>query len=141
GTGLFRSDSTGAVLTRIDLAGASGSAIMAYRLLPDGSGGLWVGTYGSGLFHVDANGRASLTGRATSDGGGLADDRILSLYRDAAGTVWIGTSSAGISRWNPLRQRFTHVQPDPAREGALQSSNVFAFAETPNGDVWIGTTS
>ena len=141
GNGLFLGDTTAADLVRVDLASGSGSAITAYRLLPDGDGGLWMGSYGSGLFHLDASGEVVDHLRADSDGRGIADDRILSLYRDSAGTVWVGTSSAGISRWNPLRQRFTHVRPDPERRDALRSPNVFAAAQTPNGNVWIGTTS
>ncbi|HEX7071067.1 MAG TPA: two-component regulator propeller domain-containing protein, partial [Rhodothermales bacterium] len=68
-------------------------------------------------------------------------NRILSLLHDDAGTLWVGTSSGGIGYWNPLRQRFAHVRPDPDRPGALRAGNVFAMAEAPDGALWVGTTA
>jgi len=59
-------------------------------LLPDPSGGLWVGTE-AGLAHWRA-GEIETLGR-------LGKVFVLSLYLDADGVLWVGTSGDGLLRW------------------------------------------
>ncbi|MDR2147947.1 MAG: response regulator [Tannerella sp.] len=61
---------------------------------------------------------------------------IYSLHCDRAGTVWIGTYSGGVSRYNPVTQRFQLY--DPGMQGQKIVGIVGPILEDPDG-LWIGT--
>jgi ligand-binding sensor domain-containing protein len=69
--------------------------------------GLWVGTY-EGLDYLDP-----LTGQFThytnqpENNRSLSDNRVLALFRDRAGALWIGTEEGGLNRFNALDGSFT----------------------------------
>src|SRR6202021_3697902 len=66
-------------------------------------------------------------------GSGLAANRILSLYEDREGSLWIGTDSGGL---NLLRdQKFTTYTTSDGLSGNL----VRCVFERPQGELWIGT--
>ncbi|MEK9137527.1 MAG: two-component regulator propeller domain-containing protein, partial [Bacteroidota bacterium] len=69
---------------------------------------LWVGTF-SGLDMLDA-----VSGRFTrykdeGDANGLHGDRAYSICVDRSGALWVGTYRGGVNRFDPHRQRFTHI--------------------------------
>ena len=51
----------------------------------------------------------------------------MSLYQDAAGLVWIGTRTGGVSRWNPRSWELGGHRPQ-----WLGSEPVTAFADAPD---------
>ncbi|MDT8449291.1 MAG: two-component regulator propeller domain-containing protein [Wenzhouxiangellaceae bacterium] len=70
-----------------------------WHLAPDGSGGMWVGTNGDGLFRIDTNLHvaAHLTERD-----GLANDFVWSVLVDDQGRIWAYTTR-GLSRYDGTR--------------------------------------
>ena len=102
-------------------------------LAQDGDGFIWVGTQ-SGLarwdgyrvrsFHYDAADPASLPG-----------DFIQVLHVDAAGRLWIGTATAGLSMYDKHTEHFVR----PVDE--LTRGLVSAIASDSKGNLWIGTPS
>ncbi len=92
---------------------------------------LWIGTeegvgrwdgYRYRLYHADQGAN-----------GGLPDNYIQTLYVDAQGTLWIGTLSAGVSRYDPHTDRFVTL-----RDG-LSSVAVNQIADDGTGGVWVAT--
>lgn len=140
-TGLFRADTSLSQVEAIPLLPGPTRDVSLFRVVGDGEGGFWVATYGAGLIHLGPGGDVTRLSVAHMGEGGVPDDRIHALFRDDVNTIWVGTASAGVSRWNPLRRRFAHVKPDPTREDALQSPNVWGIADAVDGGLWIGTTS
>lgn len=58
-------------------------------LLQDQAGGVWIGTYGNGLFHY---------GKSTFERIETSHPSILSLAEDREGNIWAGTSGGGLDR-------------------------------------------
>jgi ligand-binding sensor domain-containing protein len=63
---------------------------------------------------------------------------VVSLYQDRGGVVWVGTRSAGLSRWNPRAWSFGHYKPE-ARAAGSEAVNVTSFAQDASGRLWIGS--
>ncbi|MBT6177782.1 MAG: diguanylate cyclase, partial [Deltaproteobacteria bacterium] len=100
-------------------------------LLPDVDGGLWAGTRGSsaGLIHVSAN----LKIESYFEKDGLSDDDIMSLYRDSAQSLWIGTYKGGLNRFRD--GEFATIEP----VGGLSHQRVESLYEDREGSLWVGT--
>jgi ligand-binding sensor domain-containing protein len=96
-------------------------------VLKDRSGGLWIGTYGAGLFsrQQGAFGRFS---RAA----GLRDDRITCLFADRRGNLWVG-SETGLNFLAAGKSEFFQIEP------LLDGCRVECMYEDSQGILWIGT--
>lgn len=64
---------------------------------------------------------------------GLSSDRILSVFKDREGTVWLATSH-GLNR---LRSQPIKTY---SLESGLVSHEVYPILQTRNGDIWVGST-
>lgn len=113
-----------------ELPQAAGSDPKAavFSLLFDRSGREWLGTYGEGVFTMDAAGWHQWTVSQ-----GLVSPDVLSLFEDREGGVWIGTEG-GLSRHSA--GRFTNY----TTTNGLPSNVVRALAQDRDGRLWIGTT-
>lgn len=92
----------------------------------DGSGAIWAGTFGLGVFRHDADGWQQFTTES-----GLGSDSVISSAAAADGTYWAGTA-VGASRFDGTR--FTHYGTDDGLS--------FAFVEGTESTVdmtWFGT--
>lgn len=123
--GVFKLDSQGEVLGRISLDAHSEPMVRA--LLPDEDGGLWIGG-NHGLSHYrEGQLRTVLDGR--NDPGMV----VQVLYRDAAGTLWVGATGGmlavakdgSLRRWKGGRD--------------LPAQYVFDFLQDPSGELWIAS--
>jgi len=91
-------------------------------------GAVWAGTFGKGLWRVQAGEKRHYT---TAEG--LSSDQIRSLYEDTDGTLWIATFGGGLNalRGNTI-SRYT------ARDGLL-SDNVAKVVDDGE-SLWLSTT-
>ncbi len=94
-------------------------------------GHLWVGT-SVGALQVDLGNGARL-GVFTRDNA-LANEYVFAAFVDSRGEVWLGTNGGGVSRRLADGRWRTYF---PLH--GLADYWVYSFAETPDGDVWIGT--
>ena len=79
-------------------------------IVRDRGGRLWIGT-SLGLDLLRADGTFQHYAHRADDIRGLPDSFVMSLYEDPAGLLWIGTRSAGVSRWNPRSWQMGHFRP------------------------------
>lgn len=101
-------------------------------------GYLWIGTFG-GLARFDGLNFKIFKGqsaRRVSDPksgqyAGPASDRILTLYEDDAGRLWIGTQDAGLSVFE--RGSFRHL---PICDGVCQVNDIL---QGPDKALWVAT--
>jgi signal transduction histidine kinase/sugar lactone lactonase YvrE len=113
---------------------AGGSGMNGYRLLRDRRGHLWIATLGQGLLHLrsDAWSDYPTSDRITQQHG-LTNDRVLSLFEDADGSIWVGTS-VGLNRLS------AHAGVEPvASRPEFDEHNVRALAIAADGTVWTAT--
>ena len=65
---------------------------------------------------------------------GLAQNSVFSVYRSHDGSVWAGTLSGGVSKFED--QRFTNY----TTANGLASDTVSSILETRNGEMWFATS-
>lgn len=99
------------------------------RVFVDRSGVLWIGGYG-GLRR-----RTGSTLELLPPESGLGDYRVRSFYQDTAGSLWIGSYTAGLAR---LRRGA--VTPVGMPEG-LAIEGTTGVLGAADGSLWIGTSS
>ncbi len=109
--------------------GKSSSRVSTRVLLTDSGGGMWLGTNGEGLLHIQ-DGRVEQFTHA----GGLSGDIVLSLFEDREGNIWAGTER-GLDRFCELP-----VTILTKREGLSNDAAGSVFASR-SGGVWIGTSA
>ena len=104
-----------------------GKKITVTSLAEGPSGGLWVGTT-SGLAQVE-NGAF----RRVTIGGKPHADHVMSLHADADGTLWLGTTDAGLQRLRGGR-----LASVTSRQG-LPNDTVLSVHDDRTGRIWLST--
>jgi len=120
--GLYVIENRSPVLERV-AAGQIRGEVNA--VLSDRSGNLWVGTSAEGLLRL-SDGVAS--GFTPQDG--LTDSKVLSLYEDVEGSLWVGTAS-GLDRF-----RDTKLTTLTAKEGLPRDETSMVMG-TRDGSVYV----
>ncbi|MPY87875.1 MAG: hypothetical protein GEU99_08140 [Luteitalea sp.] len=91
---------------------------------------IWMATFG-GVVRFDGQTFRTFTGANTP---GLGADRILTLYEDRAGTLWIGTQRDGVFM---LRDG---VFSRPIWNGELPGQQVWTIYQARDDAIWFGTS-
>jgi len=92
------------------------------------SGRLMIGTYGQGVWLLEADGRQ----QKLDDSGGLSQDQVLSLWEDREKNVWVGT----VHGLNRLSRRVVKMI---APADNWQNRAVATIAPATAGGFWVGT--
>ncbi|MBX7181912.1 MAG: hypothetical protein K1X82_07355 [Bacteroidia bacterium] len=93
----------------------------------DASGTAWIANYGLGLVKVDKTGKMSYV----EDSNGITAKNILTLFKDHAGNLWIGSQDQGLWQMN---QQGQFVQ-----EKTLAKSAVWSITEDEHHTLYVGT--
>jgi signal transduction histidine kinase/ligand-binding sensor domain-containing protein/CheY-like chemotaxis protein/HPt (histidine-containing phosphotransfer) domain-containing protein len=103
----------------------------------DLNGIIWISTIGTGLARYDSisNGFSSIFADPNNQNSPYSND-IFAIFRAENGIIWLGYSN-GISAFNPLTGRFTHLISNSVDTPYL--GEVRAFTQTPDGVIWAGT--
>ncbi len=118
---------TGGAWQTIDAAPLKGQRITA--LVPDGRGGLWVGSEERGLAHWDGK-----TWRTIEPRDGLPDSRVVALFLDRQHRLWVSTGG-GLG--------YLPADGGPFRRiglAGLRTLPILAFAQAPDGALLLGGT-
>lgn len=116
--------------------GAPQSGVNA--IVQDREGYLWLGTFG-GLARFDGSAFRVFRKHSAPDAAagarqtGPASDRIISLFEDDRGRLWIGTQDAGLSVYE--RGAFRHL---PVCGGTCEVSDI---EQGPDRTIWIATAA
>ena len=105
-------------------------------IVQDHEGYLWFATF-AGLARFD--GYSAKYFRASSDPNTLTDERVRSLLEDSSGTLWVGTYSGGLNKFNRSCESFSALRMDLDNPHALQSDGILALYEDSKGNIWVGT--
>ncbi|HEY5772160.1 MAG TPA: two-component regulator propeller domain-containing protein, partial [Chitinophagaceae bacterium] len=69
----------------------------------------------------------------------IAAKYAIRVYADKDNIVWVGTLGAGLERFDPSTNIFTHIRHDPKNVSGLNNDTVSAFLEDRSGNFWVGT--
>lgn len=110
-----------------------------YSLVADDSNKLWIGT-SKGLNILDLKTKR-ITGYRYDprNSNSLSGNSIRCVYLAKEGICWIGTFLSGISKYDKNLTLFNLVQSTPFDKQGLNAPIVTSFAETTDGNVFIGT--
>ena len=132
GQGVLQLTGTRGPATAIPLP--SGAPYSAKKLTFDGAGNLWVGVAGKGLWILPAHAPKQELVPVNE----ITEERILDLYTDRNGDVWISTAR-GLFRYAFRQGRIFHHPfriPDSRGKEPLYIASI---KETKTGTLWIGT--
>ncbi len=110
-------------------------------ILAANDGSIWIGTYVTGLDHLDpATGIVTHFRHQANDPTTISSDTVTVLMQDMEGTLWVGTYG-GLDRFNPTTRTFTHFAHIPNDSTSLSNNLVRAIYEDHEGVIWVGTGS
>ncbi len=107
-------------------------------IIQDRYGFMWFATE-DGLNRYDGY-NFKIFRNTSPDGTGVGINRVLALYEDYKGYIWLGTVNNGLIKYDPVSERFSVYQYDKARN-SLSNNTVQALASTEDNPniLWIGT--
>ena len=122
------------------LTDAYGSSFLRYYgMCIDDEGYLWMGTDGDGIYRKKLNGEVVKYYRANGQTGSLTSNNILCAYKDHSNTLWFGSYSHGLFRYDKKTDSFTnfiHKTNDPSSIGL---NDVRVILGDSKNNLWIGT--
>lgn len=115
------------------------SSILA---LEKGSDGLWIGTFATGLFHLDATTRKWKQFKKGTGPDSLNSNDIFCIKEDNKGKIWIGTNGGGVNVYDPVSHIFHKYlnKPQSAADILLPLNGyIRCLEEDKQGHCWIGS--
>lgn len=104
-------------------------------LFEDSKGFIWIGTRNA-LTRIDpANENIKEFQHNSNNPNSLSASDISAIYEDRFGTLWFGTSSGGLNKFDRSTETFTHFTE---REG-LPINNVYEILEDDQNNLWLTT--
>lgn len=100
---------------------------------------LWVGTKDHGLACIDESSGSVRWFRQSDRPGSLSDDRVLAVFVDVVGGVWVGTFAGGLNYRAPGSQDFETFRHDPLDPTSLSDNRVISIGQDHAQMMWIGT--
>lgn len=103
-------------------------------LYQDRQGGLWVGTYGVGLHHFDAQtGKLAVYAYGQGQPNEFVNNNFFPLFEDRQGQLWLGTLvSGGLYKMDTYTKKFTWYPSLKRAQGSCES-------KTEPGVFWISS--
>ncbi len=114
-----------------------------YKIAIDKDEKIWVGTDDGlsifnpktgNIFRID-----KFASQRYSGIGGFVGRSIKDIYLDDRGIYWIGTAQGGVNKYDTNLAFFNHVRLNPLDVKGFGAGAVSAFAESPTGEIYIGT--
>jgi len=118
--------------------GPKGKVLSAISV--DNNGLIWIGdrnSEGISIFNK-ITGTFSYCQSDMFDPHSLNTNKINCIYRDRNESMWVGTI-IGVNKYSPDKVKFKRYFSNPNVPGKLSFNNTLSFAESKNGDIWIGT--
>ena len=110
-------------------------------VLIDDDGFAWVSTFNSGInksrksvFDSDQI-NFDLLDLAQEPESGLGTDKIMCLFKDRSGKIWIGTVGKGLKFWDPAKKKFEQAVSYNSKDGMI----VYSITEDQGNNLWITT--
>ena len=117
-----------AIVRSVELPGpGDASLIRPLEMHADSKGGVWILKFGSGVWHVDADGTVIVLNTRN----GLPSDEVEAWFEDREKNIWLGTGG-GLVKLSP--RWFEIVETQSSGPG----SGVVSICEDVGGSIWLG---
>ncbi|GAA4808701.1 two-component regulator propeller domain-containing protein [Olivibacter ginsenosidimutans] len=110
--------------------------VVVSSLFRDHAGGIWVGTYFSGLYYIDPKTMSGVSLPIDFAEGGKFNNTVTSIMEDGDHRMWFSTEGRGVVRYEPKQQQVTFLTTDDG----LPSNNTFKILRSNNW-LWISTAA
>lgn len=111
----------------------------AHSIMEDNLSNIYVGAL-NGLYKLDPE-QGFQRVNITRNHEGWSNNSVMSLIKDAQGTIWAGMYYGGVSYFNPEHDRYVIYRSDDITPTKLSSSNIGRMVEDSSGNIWICTES
>lgn len=101
----------------------------------DGKGALWVATDHCGVYHLAADGTSSVHFKPELVSG--MPSTVMSLLEDSEGSLWLGSSWAGVAKMNKETGECTNL--GEWVKGGERIKNAYTMVEDKHKNIWIGS--
>ncbi len=112
---------------------------MVVNIYQDKKGGIWIATYGEGLFKIDGSDNLenidNIDVKHFTKSNGLASNNILTMFIDSKDFIWLGTNEAGLLKFE--NKKFINY----AENNGLANKAVWSIAEDDKHNMYFGTES
>lgn len=108
-----------------------------FCILQDNQGFMWFCTE-DGLNKYDGY-SFTIFRHDPEDPNSLSDSRILSIFQDRSGTLWVGTANGGLNKFDLQANQITRYQNDPDDPNSISNNRVLSIFEDGDGELWVGT--
>ncbi|MCF8241315.1 MAG: SpoIIE family protein phosphatase [Melioribacteraceae bacterium] len=96
---------------------------------------LWIATDGGLDKFNKRTGVSKSYSKDVNDQNSLIDNRVMSVYEDNDGIVWIATFGGGLSRFDPVKEAFTLY----TTQDGLPNNVLYGILEDEKSNLWIST--
>ena len=96
-------------------------------ILKDQKGFLWIGTRG-GLNRFDGS-KFKIFQPESGNKNSMISSSVESLFEDGKGKIWIGTKSNGLSKYDPVLNKFTHYSRLYTEENNTIGERIISITE------------
>lgn len=136
--GLFLYDENADCFRNVRLQARGKEVKDIYIIKENTDGTLWIGTNENGLclYNHDTKQIKSYTYDMLYSGNQIPSNSVHTILFGRDNLVWIGTSSAGISCFDPKTGLFCDYNVE---NGKLKNNNIYAVAQDDLGNIWVGT--
>jgi len=112
---------------------------LAHSLLCDRSGRIWVGTDGGGLWLLDEKQGSLRSYPIQNFGFDPGIGKVLSLYEDKQGNIWVAFTEKGIVVIPSNEYGFKIIQDNPYSKFNISDQSVVSLLVDQEGLLWMGT--
>lgn len=111
---------------------------MVISLYEDGSGMIWVGTWGGGINRFDwKTGKFKDYKNMPGDPNSLSNNDVWWIYEDKEGLLWIGTGK-GLNKFDKEKEIFTPYLENSTTSGQTVGNRVSTIYQDGTGILWVG---
>ncbi|MBK9106831.1 MAG: histidine kinase [Saprospiraceae bacterium] len=143
-SGLYRFDVYSKKYTKVIFSdeNMNQAALRMNSIICDSKNNIWIASSFNGLIYRDS--KLNVWKHYQHDvfnSKSLAENKLISLYEDRSGMIWVGTASKGVDRIPEVRENFMNFMLQPGKLHSLCENDISCFHEDKNHNLWMGSKS
>lgn len=108
-----------------------------YQVHQDTNGIVWIATYDNGLVSLDTKNNKLEQYNHNPNKNSISTNKVISIYDDNKGNLWLGTDGGGLNRFNKATKKFTVIDNAYSTNSAV----VYGILADAKGNLWCSTNN